>query len=84
MSTNLDTGSWRSSAINGGGKWVELSIESDSVYQTVLIAAEKAFCRLSKAESRQHFAKAAHRDRHFWSLRTNTQKETRPRRPLAK
>ena len=33
------------SIINGGGKWVELSIEADPVYQTVLIAVEKAFWR---------------------------------------
>lgn len=31
------------SIINGGGKWVELMIEADPIYQTVLIAAEKAF-----------------------------------------
>ncbi|EKS38723.1 hypothetical protein HMPREF9696_01192 [Afipia clevelandensis ATCC 49720] len=31
------------SIINGGGKWVELTIEADPIYQTVLIAAEKAF-----------------------------------------
>lgn len=31
------------SIINGGGKWVELAIEADPIYQTVLIAAEKAF-----------------------------------------
>lgn len=33
------------SIINGGGKWVELTIEADPIYQTVLIAAEKAFWR---------------------------------------
>jgi hypothetical protein len=31
------------SIINGGGKWVELKIEADPIYQTILIAAEKAF-----------------------------------------
>jgi predicted phage-related endonuclease len=31
------------SVINGGGKWIELSIEADPIYQTVLIAAEKGF-----------------------------------------
>src|SRR6202163_3831820 len=30
------------SIINGGGKWIELSIEADPIYQTILIAAEKA------------------------------------------
>ena len=28
------------SIINGGGKWIEISIEADPVYQTVLIAVE--------------------------------------------
>src|ERR1700688_5079224 len=31
------------SIITGGGKWIELSIEADPIYQTILIAAEKAF-----------------------------------------
>jgi len=31
------------SIINGGGKWIELSIEADPIYQTILIAAEKGF-----------------------------------------
>lgn len=31
------------SIITGGGKWVEISIPADPVYQTVLVAAEKAF-----------------------------------------
>ena len=31
------------SIINGGGKWFQLSIEADPIYQTILIAAEKAF-----------------------------------------
>jgi hypothetical protein len=31
------------SPINGGGKWVELSIEADPICQTILVAAEKAF-----------------------------------------
>src|SRR6201987_2123823 len=31
------------SIINGGGKWVELSVEANPIYQTILIAAEKAF-----------------------------------------
>jgi hypothetical protein len=33
------------STINGGGKWVELAIEADPIYQTILIPAEKAFRR---------------------------------------
>ena len=37
------------SIINGGGKWVELSIEADPIYQTILIAAEKAFWRAVKS-----------------------------------
>jgi predicted phage-related endonuclease len=36
------------SIINGGGKWAELSIEADPIYQTILIAAEKAFWRAVK------------------------------------
>lgn len=36
------------SIISGGGKWVELAIEADPIYQTVLIAAEKAFWRAVK------------------------------------
>jgi predicted phage-related endonuclease len=36
------------SIITGGGKWVELSIEADPIYQTILIAAEKAFWRAVK------------------------------------
>ena len=36
------------SIINGGGKWVELSIEADPIYQTILIAAEKSFWRAVK------------------------------------
>jgi predicted phage-related endonuclease len=31
------------SIINGGGKWIELSIEADPIYQTILVAVEKAF-----------------------------------------
>src|SRR5258706_3938875 len=36
------------SIINGGGKWFELSIEADPIYQPILIAAEKAFWRAVK------------------------------------
>jgi hypothetical protein len=36
------------SIINGGGKWVEMSIEADPIYQTILIAAEKAFWQAVK------------------------------------
>ena len=36
------------SIINGGGKWVELSVDADPIYQTILIAAEKAFWRAVK------------------------------------
>ena len=46
----LVTGTKRSvlSIITGGGKWIELSIEADPIYQTILIAAEKAFWRSVK------------------------------------
>ncbi len=33
------------SIITGGGKWVELRINADPMYQTVLVAVEKAFWR---------------------------------------
>ena len=36
------------SIITGGGKWVEISMAADPIYQTVLIAAEKAFWRAVK------------------------------------
>ena len=36
------------SIITGGGKWIELSIEADPIYQTILIAAEKAFWQAVK------------------------------------
>src|SRR6201988_2965024 len=36
------------STINSGGKWIELSVEADPIYQTILIAAEKAFWRSVK------------------------------------
>jgi predicted phage-related endonuclease len=36
------------SIINGGGKWFELSIDADPIYQTILIAVEKAFWRAVK------------------------------------
>jgi predicted phage-related endonuclease len=36
------------SIISGGGKWIELTIEADPIYQTILIAAEKAFWRSVK------------------------------------
>src|ERR1700732_1433913 len=37
------------SIINGGGKWIELTIKADPIYQTILIAAEKAFWRAVKS-----------------------------------
>jgi hypothetical protein len=33
------------SVITGGGKWVEITIPADALYQTILIAAETAFWR---------------------------------------
>jgi predicted phage-related endonuclease len=36
------------SIITGGGVWIELSIDADPIYQTILIAAEKAFWRSVK------------------------------------
>jgi predicted phage-related endonuclease len=36
------------SIINGGGKWIELWIDADPIYQTNLVAAEKSFWRSVK------------------------------------
>src|SRR5437764_976727 len=36
------------SIINGGGKWIEISIEAEPIYQTILMAAEKGFWRAFK------------------------------------
>lgn len=36
------------SIITGGGTWVELSVDADPIYQTILIAAEKAFWQCVK------------------------------------
>lgn len=33
------------SIINGGGKWVEIWVDADPIYQTLLLAAEKIFWR---------------------------------------
>src|ERR1700736_4907943 len=46
----LVTGTKKSvlSIINGGGKWIALTIEADPIYQTILIAAEKSFWRSVK------------------------------------
>jgi predicted phage-related endonuclease len=38
------------SIINGGGKWIELTIEADPIYQTILIAAEKGL--LARGQNR--------------------------------
>jgi hypothetical protein len=35
------------SIITGGGKWVELTIPADSLYQHLLLTAEKKFCAAS-------------------------------------
>ena len=36
------------SIITGGGNWIQLSIEADPIFQTILVAAEKAFWRAVK------------------------------------
>jgi predicted phage-related endonuclease len=36
------------SIITGGGSWIQLSVEADPIYQTILIATEKAFWRSVK------------------------------------
>ena len=42
------------SIITGGGKWVEIAIAADPIYQIVLIAAEKAFWRSVQAGEPPH------------------------------
>jgi predicted phage-related endonuclease len=51
------------SIINGGGKWVELSVEADPIYQTILIAAEKSFGGRSRPVSRRCCSIANRRSR---------------------
>jgi predicted phage-related endonuclease len=62
------------SIINGGGKWIELSIEADPIYQTILIAAEKAFWRAVKTGETPALSIASLRSRGSkrsgWSIRT--------------
>src|SRR4029077_16617467 len=36
------------SIITGGGSWIQLSVEADPIYQTILIATEKAFWQAVK------------------------------------
>ena len=47
------------SILNRGGQWVELSIEADSIYQTILIAAEKAQDRRTSGSVRLRSPEAA-------------------------
>jgi len=42
------------SIINGGGKWIELKVEADPIYQTILIAVEKAFWQAVKSGEPPH------------------------------
>jgi hypothetical protein len=44
----LVAGTKKSVLSNGGGKWIELSIDADPIYQTILIAAERSFWRSVK------------------------------------
>jgi predicted phage-related endonuclease len=46
------------SIITGGGKWVELSIPNDPIYQTVLVAAEKRFWRCIQTGETPHLTNA--------------------------
>ena len=49
------------SIITGGGKWVEISIHGDPLYQHLLLTAEKKFWRASKAVSPLAYLASSHR-----------------------
>src|SRR5450432_1024551 len=42
------------SVITGGGKWVEISIAADALYQHLLLTAEKKFWRCIQSGDRPH------------------------------
>ena len=42
------------SIVTGGGKWVQISIAADPVYQTVLVAVERAFWRCVQTGEQPH------------------------------
>jgi predicted phage-related endonuclease len=46
------------SIISGGGKWVEITIPTDPLYQTVLVAAEKKFWRCVQSGDAPHLVNA--------------------------
>jgi predicted phage-related endonuclease len=46
------------SIITGGGKWVEITIPTDPLYQTVLLAAEKKFWRCVQTGETPHLVDA--------------------------
>src|SRR5262249_35149068 len=46
------------SIITGGGKWVEITIPMDPLYLTVLVSAEKKFCRCVQSGEVPHLINA--------------------------
>lgn len=51
------------SIITGGGKWVELTIEADPLYQHLLLTAEKKFWSCVRAAKRLACLASSHLDR---------------------
>src|SRR5262245_49394523 len=47
------------SIITGGGKWVEIAIPMDPLYLSVLVSAEKKFCRCVQSGETPHLINAA-------------------------
>ena len=51
------------SIITGGGKWVEIAITADSLYQHLLLTAEKKFCRCVESGEPPDCSGSSRRDR---------------------
>lgn len=73
------------SIITGGGKWVEIKIHADPLYQHLLLTAEKKFGAASRAASRPSFSTSKRRGpgwrRSRWSIcrRPTNGRSLRPR-----
>ena len=48
------------SIITGGGKWVEIAISADPLYQHLLLTAEKKFWRCVETGSRRACSASSH------------------------
>jgi hypothetical protein len=48
------------SIITGGGKWVEIKIPADSLYQHLLLTAEKKFWRCIESGERPRSSASSH------------------------